>query len=1576
MPECNHQRSGRRLPVPRCRALLCLAGAWLLLVCHGGAALSPAAVRAVRGAARVAVYDDPARGAVTRWECTNSSDWVCALGQPVRVKPLRVLRYAADLQLRSLHPDGHIFLCLRVLDKNGQPIDELFAPRMPGYSNGVWQTLAGVCAVPPRARSVQLCLTGNQTCDLLLDTSVLQPHAGQVARVTASAARPFTLENQVLAVTFDPVEWSFTATDKRTRRVWHTFPAGRQIVVTGVRMQGTRHADVTAVYLPANAPLRLQVQLEETAPEFSLRATLPPETPMPLWAAQLDVVPTLCDSAPESGLVVPLGEGFFFPTAVRDLPTLILQLGDGSGLTMPWAGVANPRTGAAAMWFTRDEDDALARMYWHEAPARDGVSRAANAVSLSWMSQKGQWGYDRTVRFWFADTGGYVALTKRYRREAAANGKLVTLAEKQKRLPQLARFRGAPIGWFNFLYHVKGQRARLDALRWLYQHGVDRMLFSSGEALDNLRPLQRWGWLTTQYDLYTDLWPREEAVVAGVAEQNLFEQADDIMLRYNGSMARGWVMRTDHGEFPGYTLCPNRQLAWAMRRIPPLIKGRSYDGRFLDTTTALPFYECYSPRHPMTRSEDKAARRALLKYVGDVKLICGSEIGCDWAVPELCYGEGMLSPVPFRHPRAGDLPPDLTPVPETFAYQLNPAVRIPLWELVYHDCLVAYWYWGDTNNTFPELWGRRNLFNALYAVPAMYMVQHTQQWEACRTGIVATEQLLKPVFAAAGWNEMVDHQFLAPDRLLQQTEFANGARIVVNFSSEPRQHEGQVIAATNFIVITNAVAHTAPAPKKMVTATPADSIMCNATGATWMINLGAPVAVAPFDVVRYGAMLNVQSFSADNVTFLCLRVLDADRHELRTLYAPLLPAFSITAQWQRVAGTGVAPANARFLQVQLWGQQAAKILARTPALQRLGNRAAEVDPSARRPVLLSNALLQVTLDPQTWSFCATDTRCGRRWHSFAANDHILITNVIQRAAQEVACDGVYLPANVPCRLTVRVASDAPEVSIGAHLPHATPMALWAAPLEVVPALCETSATAELVVPLGEGFLFPTTDPALPPMLLQLASGEGLCMPWFGVADMASGAAAMCFTRDEDDALARMFYHRGPPADAGTITLEWLSQTNQWGYDRSASFWFTDHGGYVALAKRYRRAAAAVGKLVTLAEKQQRLPQIARMRGAPVAWLQHGYQYTSTVERTADLRWLYTQGISNMIVPYTLGMLDTNDVRRWGWLFSRYDLYSDVWPAEQAEPAHVPNRVFGYPDDIQVLANSTLRRGWVRMTEHGEFPGYVLCPRQHLKWARARIPPTLADGPYLARLIDTTAALPLGECYSTNHPMTRSDDKAARLALLKYVGELGLVCGSEMGSDWAVPALCYGEGLLSPAAFRHPNAGYLPLNMQPVTNTYRYMLNPAVRVPLWELVYHDCCVAYWYWGDANNTFPALWPQRNLFNALYAVPPLYKIATTTEWHAARAQIIATDQMLDPVFAQIGFEEMTGHRFLTHDRTLQLSEFAGGARVVVNFSTTPHAFEQSIIGATNILVLPARVAAPAAVPARPLLSPKNKQ
>ena len=85
---------------------------------------------------------------------------------------------------------------------------------------------------------------------------------------------------------------------------------------------------------------------------------------------------------------------------------------------------------------------------------------------------------------------------------------------------------------------------------------------------------------------------------------------------------------------------------------------------------------------------------------GDCKLVTGSETGHDAAVPVVHYFEGMMSLGPYRVPDAGrDMQQILDDVPEKVAkFQTGRVYRLPLWELVYHECVVAHWYWGDYNN--------------------------------------------------------------------------------------------------------------------------------------------------------------------------------------------------------------------------------------------------------------------------------------------------------------------------------------------------------------------------------------------------------------------------------------------------------------------------------------------------------------------------------------------------------------------------------------------------------------------------------------------------------------------------------------------------------------------------------------------------------------------------------------------------------------------------------------------------------------------------------------------------------------
>lgn len=733
---------------------------------------------------------------------TDSGDWIYSLDKKLDVEPLTLMQYAVRMNLRGYHPDAHFFICLRLKNKNGNILSSMYAPLMPEYETQKWQTVKGTCVVPYETSSMELIISGRQTCDILVASCMLEKVPDKTITIQPSAKKLCTLSNSCIQLQIDPKEWSFTITDARNGKIWQTYPAGAQIEVMNIRAKTPRIADVHAVYVPAAAPLKMRITLAQNDPEFSLNIEMPKDTPMPIWAAPLEVNPALHIEGPEAGVVLPYGEGFFFPAQKNDGLALMMQLGDGGGMTMPWAGVADLTSGAAAMWFTHDDTDGLARYYFWDTGVGKGKRLKGNTVVLSWLSEKCQWGYNRKIHYWFANKGGYVALAKRYRESAKKEGKLVTLAEKEKKIPDLKRFRGAPIGWFNFLYHIQGQDKRMEEMKWLRDQGIKRMMFSSGETIDDLKQLQKWGWLTTSYEQFGGVWLPEDAPKAHIGQKYTFTKPKDISVKFNNRLRRGWVQRTEHGEFPSYEMCNLRQIDWGKKIMKEKHKDGDYNGQFIDTTTALPFYECYSKDHPATRRQDKKARQELMGYVGEQGMICGSEIGCDWAVPYVCYGEGMLSPIHFRHPRAGELPPDLEPVENTYRYQLNPRVRIPLWELVYHDCHVAFWYWGDTQSTFPSLWAKRNLFNALYATPALYMIMYPDQWEKYKNRVVETEKQLAPVLDAADWQEMTDHEFVTPDRLVQTTRFADGTRIVVNFSEREQLYKDTKIAPTNFVVIT------------------------------------------------------------------------------------------------------------------------------------------------------------------------------------------------------------------------------------------------------------------------------------------------------------------------------------------------------------------------------------------------------------------------------------------------------------------------------------------------------------------------------------------------------------------------------------------------------------------------------------------------------------------------------------------------------------------------------------------------------------------------------------------------------
>jgi hypothetical protein len=473
----------------------------------------------------------------------------------------------------------------------------------------------------------------------------------------------------------------------------------------------------------------------------------------------------------------------------------------------------------------------------------------------------------------------------------------------------------------------------------------------------------------------------------------------------------------------------------------------------------------------------------------------------------------------------------------------------------------------------------------------------------------------------------------------------------------------------------------------------------------------------------------------------------------------------------------------------------------------------------------------------------------------------------------------------------------------------------------------------LVVPLNEGIIFPADDETVEPLWLVGYSGHGICMAWYGLSHGEQGPGVMAIVRTPDD---MMLVVDRPGVGGNPYLTErpaWQASRGEFAYPRRIDFVFLTDGGYVSQAKRYREYAQEVGLYRSLSEKRAENPNVDLLVGAVNVWAPTWYGNSDPLALAGEMRGLgmerllWSEGASAAVVS---ALNDSPWV-----LTSRYDIYQDVWPPD-APPWALHE---GWPEDLVLLPDATPMQGWVIRDGETLYPGGVVCSPRGLEHAQAQIPADLAATPYRCRFIDTTTASYWKECYSPDHPTTRSEDKFWKMELLRFCSQdMGMVTGSETGIDCSVPYLHYFEGMLSLGPYRLPDCGYTLIDYVPPTPDFlKYQVGPYYRVPLWELVYHDCVVSYWYWGDSTNKAPEVWDQRDLINALYGTPPLFMLSPEV-WDTHKFRFAQTYHSVCPTARRLGYDRMLSHEFLTPDHTLQRTTWSSGTTVIGNFADHP--------------------------------------
>jgi len=665
-----------------------------------------------------------------------------------------------------LQGKGDAAVSVVTYDAAGKVGEWLYGAR-PTRETKDWTPLKARAVIPAGVTTIMPRLTGDGPATVWMEGFTFK-RLGNVADLRGNVPQTITLDNAALRVAIDTRDATLDVTDLRTGTRWPQKAAARDLAVIAAEAVDKMSAELTLLNVPLDMKITVKLELDKTTPELAVALSADGELPGPL------LFPQPFSGQKGTHLIVPLNEGIDYLADDESIKPMHLVAYGGHGICMGFWGITDPDGRSGQMAIIETPDDAAIRI----ERQKDGPLYVAPA----WESQKGRFGYERRIRYVFFDKGGHIAMCKRYREHAKETGLLKMLADKRKANPNVDLLVGAVNVWC-------WEKDALGIVKQLKAAGIDRILWSNQAGPETIKAMNDLGVLTGRYDIYQDVMDPAKFPLLQWKHGDWPTEAwpKGIILNAAGDWIKGWEVEAKDGSMiPCGVVCDKQAIAYADKRIPDDLKTRPYRCRFIDTTTASPWRECYSPDHPMTRTDSRKCKMELLDLVsGKYKLVCGSETGHDAAVPYVHYFEGMMSLGPYRVPDAGrNMQKILDEVPDRVAkFQVGWQCRLPLWELVYHGCVVAQWYWGDYNNKLPAIWDKRDLFNALYGTPPMFMFDKAL-WEKTKDRFVQSYRNTCPIARATGYSEMTDHKFLKADRSVQQTTFANGVTITVNFGEK------------------------------------------------------------------------------------------------------------------------------------------------------------------------------------------------------------------------------------------------------------------------------------------------------------------------------------------------------------------------------------------------------------------------------------------------------------------------------------------------------------------------------------------------------------------------------------------------------------------------------------------------------------------------------------------------------------------------------------------------------------------------------------------------------------------------
>lgn len=447
------------------------------------------------------------------------------------------------------------------------------------------------------------------------------------------------------------------------------------------------------------------------------------------------------------------------------------------GLYMPWWGQVKDSKGYIAIFETP----------WDAGCNLKHPAGGPTCTYPVWYASLGEMEYERSIRYIFLDDCNYVNLAKKYRIYVKSRGGLRTLREKYCERKIVGRLIGAPVVHTSILYHVVSESSHYDKkqphnnhqLRTFNERISDLNMLREKIKTENIY-LHLDGWGKRGYDnLHPDVFPpcKEAGGWAGMRKMSdiceklniifaIHDQYRDYYLdaeTYNEQLAVRGINDNirKHCEWAGgwqSLLCAKYSLGYLRRNMDEILDNSvKLKGVYLDVFSAAPLDECFHPGHKMSKKECIDYRVECFNYIRSKGMVISSEEPIDFAVPYL----DLVHWGPYIDPGT-----------------IGPAngIPVPLFNLVYHDCIILPWKLGKRICGMPQ--NDSSFLHGLLNGGMGYLSINPDRDEIKKVETIC--RLHKKV----GYEEMVAHEFLSEDYRRQKTTFSDGTTIEVDFKKE------------------------------------------------------------------------------------------------------------------------------------------------------------------------------------------------------------------------------------------------------------------------------------------------------------------------------------------------------------------------------------------------------------------------------------------------------------------------------------------------------------------------------------------------------------------------------------------------------------------------------------------------------------------------------------------------------------------------------------------------------------------------------------------------------------------------